>query len=607
MVLELGPITLQSPLGLLWLSLLIPLILFYLIRPKPRMKEIPSLMFFMRASGRNKLLSFFRTFVHDFMLIVQFLIILALALTASQPSINVQHDITASNTVIVIDASASMQTDEGSTRFENAVKAAKGALTTKNSVIVAEERPRLGVQDVASRDAAGFLNLLKPTESGSRIGDAIILAGELLRGKEGRVVVISDFIATEGVDPEIAKAVLKSRGLVVNFINVATDGKRNVGFVDLVVEDDITTAYIKNFNEEEATITLSVADQETQITIPGKGVEPYVFQTIPKIAELEILDNDDLPADNFAWTSSPEQDPVKVSLITNSPSVFLQNALQASPLVELTISQPPVVAKGDFDVHIIHDVDSDEVLAGTYEDILKKVEKGKTSVIVAAQDDSNRINYRGLVPFALTGIEENGFLSIETPTRFTKNIEFGKLPTYFTTSNEPGVFSVAATGNNTGIITVGTVAKGGKLVWYGILEEDSDFKYSPYYPIFWHELIKYVTDQKDIGVMNDRTGRTLLLDRPTLVRTPFKQIETNRIIFDNAGLYRLPDRTIAVNLLNERESDINPKKSIGEAADRVNLKPVREERPYAWEVPLIIAALVILFVELMYVKFRGDV
>jgi len=211
------------------------------------------------------------------------------------------------------------------------------------------------------------------------------------------------------------------------------------------------------------------------------------------------------------------------------------------------------------------------------------------------------------VPFALTGEDENGFLSIENPTRFTKNIEFGKLPRYFTTSTEPGVVAVAATGNNTGIITVGTVPKGGKLVWYGILEKDSDFKFSPYYPIFWHELIKYVTDQKDIGMMNARTGTTLLLDRPTTIRTPTGTLETNRIIFDHAGLYRLPDRTIAVNLLNEKESDINPRETVGDSVSDFDLKPVKELRPFDWEIWLIVGALIILFMEIAYVKFRGDV
>ena len=107
--------------------------------------------------------------------------------------------------------------------------------------------------------------------------------------------------------------------------------------------------------------------------------------------------------------------------------------------------------------------------------------------------------------------------------------------------------------------------------------------------------------------MNDRTGNTILLDHPVDVTTPNGKDNTNRLILDKAGLYKLPDRTIAVNLLNAQESDVNPREIVGSSADAVKLTAVREKRRVAWEYVLIIGALVILFVELFYIKIRGDV
>jgi hypothetical protein len=565
-------------------------------------------MFFMKASGRSRLMNLFRVLVHDLMMLVQFLLIFLLALMPAQPASNVQHDIAGSNTVIVIDASASMQTLEGSsTRLEDAISAAKDALTTHNSVIVAGARPRIGITDANDRDAVGYLNFLKATDESSNIGDAIVLASEVLREKEGRVVVISDFINTGGVDPEVAKAVLQARGKVVTFINVAEKGKKNIGFVDANIDDIASTVYVKNFNDEEATVTLKSGDEEKQLVVPAKGVEPFVFQTLPNVAKIEITNEDDFPADNIVYTSAPELQPVKVLLITNTPSAFLQNALKASSNVELTVTQPPIIEKGDFDVYIIDAVNAQEVLAGTYDDILKDVQRNGKAAIVNAQDDSIGIDYRGLIPFGLTGTGENGFVHIETPTRFTRNIEFGKLPKYFKTNLQPGVVPVAIVDNESAVITAATVPGGGKLIWYGVIEKGSDFKFSPYYPIFWYELIKYATDQKDITGMNFKTGTTLLLDKPVKVVTPSETLETNRIIFSKAGLYKLPDRTIAANLLNEQESDINPREKLGDAPDDVDFAPVREKRTVPWEMYLLIGALLVLFVELMYVKLRGDV
>jgi hypothetical protein len=327
MAVNIGPLFIDNPLGLAWLGLALLLILLYLIRPKPKTKELPSLMFFMKGSGKQKLLSFFRMFVYDFMLIVQFLLLLLLLLVPSMPFNFTQHDITSSNTVIVIDASASMQTlEDGRSRFKTAVSQSKKHFQGRVGVIVAQDPPYIALKDGSSLQAQNTLSSLNPSESTSRIGDSIILAGELLRGKEGRVIVISDFITTHGSDPNIAKAVLQSRGLVVDFVNVAEDNKNNVGFIDLVVDDSSTTAYIKNYNEDEATVTINVGEETKQVSIPAKGVEPFVFETLPGINEITLSPEDHFPVDNKIYTSAPEDTTIKTLLITNGQTSFLRNA-----------------------------------------------------------------------------------------------------------------------------------------------------------------------------------------------------------------------------------------------------------------------------------------
>ena len=107
--------------------------------------------------------------------------------------------------------------------------------------------------------------------------------------------------------------------------------------------------------------------------------------------------------------------------------------------------------------------------------------------------------------------------------------------------------------------------------------------------------------------MNMKTVTTLLLDHPTDVETPRGMENTNRIIFDIAGWYRLPDLTIAANLLSEKESDVNPKEFVGTTAEEIDLKPVRQLREFEWEFLLLALALAVVFFELFYIKLRGDV
>ena len=86
------------------------------------------------------------------------------------------------------------------------------------------------------------------TDTSSEIGSAILYAGDIIN--EGKVIVISDFINTEGPSPIKAKNILEGRAIVVDLIQIGTDQK-NVGFVDADIQEDSTTIFIKNYNKNE--------------------------------------------------------------------------------------------------------------------------------------------------------------------------------------------------------------------------------------------------------------------------------------------------------------------------------------------------------------------
>ncbi len=601
MALSLGPISVGNPSGLWALLALIPLIILYLIRPKPKVLPIPSLMFFLKSSGARKLTSFLKQITHDWLFLIQLLLLLGLALTFAHPYTKYQHDVTASNTVIVLDVSASSQVEEGSkTRFDLAVAQAKKVLGNKNTIILAKDVPFIALQDASAAETSKFLNSLKPRETVSKIGEAVILAGETLG--EGRVVVISDFINTGGQDPDIAKAVLQSKGLVVDFINIAGPPRSNVGIIQLDVGSDQTTVYVKNYDAVQKSVPLKIGTTQTTLTVSPKGIETYSFKTPPGATKLEISANDDFPVDNVAFLSAPAGGKAKVMLIANNASIFLKNALLASGEFDVAITEPPVIAQGDFDVIIINNVDLKQLLPGTFEDVKQKAEKGAT-VIVAVQDNSEKLDYKGLLPVKLGGRSDGGFITVEQLNRFTKNIDFGKAD-YALKAEVIGDQTVIATVNEIPAITVKQLGAG-KLVYYGI-PESSDFKYSPHFPIFWTELIKFVTEQQDVKNLNSKAGETLILNEEQKIKTPTRVLKRAALILDEQGLYELEDRIIAVNLVDEMESNINLDKKIGTRSVDYELKPVKETREYHWEIMLLTIALVLLIFEVFFVKYRGD-
>ena len=522
-------------------------------------------------------------------------------MTFSEPFTNYDHDVTASNTVIVLDVSASMQTKEdGRTRFDLAVSQAKKVVGSKNSIILAKDAPFIAVQDVSGEEAVKFLNNLQPRATETKLGEAIIAAGETL--SEGRVVVISDFINTGGQDPDVAKAVLESKGLVVDFINIAGAQKSNVGIIQLDAGNDDTTVYVKNYDGAQKNVGLSVGSTRTQLSIPAKGIETYSFKTPPGVTKIELGIQDDLAVDNVALLSAPAGGKAKVLVISNNASVFLKNALLASGELDVTVTEPPIISGGDYDVIIINNVDMRQLLPGTFEDMLKRAENGAT-VIVTVQDNSEKIDYKGLLPVKLDGRGDGGFITVEQLNRFTKNIDFGKAD-YALKANTVGEQTVIATVNDVPVITI-KQANFGKLVYFGIPEE-SEFKYSPHYPIFWTELMKYVTEQQDVRNLNLKTGETLLLNEEQMVKTPTRNIRRAALVLDEAGIYEFEDRVVAVNLVDEAESNINLDKKVGTKSTEYELKPVKEKREFHWEVWLLALAVFLLLFEVFFVKYRGD-
>ncbi|PIN74441.1 hypothetical protein COV18_07355 [Candidatus Woesearchaeota archaeon CG10_big_fil_rev_8_21_14_0_10_37_12] len=596
------PFSVGNPGGLWALLALVPLIILYLVRPKPKHMAIPSLMFFMKSTGSKRLTSFLRTLTRDWLFLIQLLCVAALALSFAGVYTSYQHDVTAAHTVLVIDVSASSQVNEGgTTRFNIAVSKAKDFLGAKNTVILAKDVPFIALKDAGQREALKFLNSLQPRETPSRIGEAIILAGETL-GSEGRVVVLSDFINTAGQLPQVAKSVVESKGLVVDFIEIGSSNKRNVGIVNLDVDPTQTVVYVKNYMNSKQNIPLVAGSHQTSLEIPPGSVESFAFATPPGVTKISLPVKDDFLIDNTAFVSAPKSGRSKILVITNNESVFLTNALRASGESEVVVQQPPIVDPDGFDVIIVSNVNSRELLPGTFEDLLVSAERGAT-VIAAIQEDSKKINYQGVLPITLSEKGHGGLVSVEQGARFTKNVDFGEVQSSWSGELIGDQAVIASVGENP-VLTLKQVGAG-KIMYYGIPEE-SEFKFSPDYPIFWTELIKFVTGQLDVRSLNFETGETLLLEKEQLVKTPSKNIRRAALVLDEVGVYEFEDRVIAVNLVNELESNVNLEVQVGAAATEYELRPVKETRTFEWDVFLLAFALAFLFLEVILLKWRGD-
>ena len=588
---------LGSTLGLLALLSLIPLILLYFIRPKPVSLKVPSLMFFLSREKSTTAENFLRYFHNDLLFIIQLLVLFFLAFSIADPSFITERDVVSNNVVFVLDVSASSQVIEsnGLSRLDIAKNKIKNFIAPRNTLVLLKSSPVLALHNVRRGELLDYLNSVKSTDDISDISSAITFAGELLPEGKGRVVVLSDFVQTKGVPFDVAKNVVEASGIHVDLVSTKLSDRKNVGFIDAVIVENNINLYIKNFNNDPVDVQLVSNGVSKELHIGSRSVEPYVFSLDSGDREIELIAEDDFKVDNRVYLSKPFADKIKVLLITNGDPKFIKAALNSIPNIDLSIGNPPIVPKGDYDIYILSDLNKGEVLPGTFDDILNKIEDGK-SVIIVPQIDLKQIDTGDLLPFNIGGISPGGLVVTDQVTEFSKDLDFGNVGRYLEVSDfNPGYVSIASVNNNS---IMGVIDKvNGKIFYYGIFDDESDFKLSPDYPVFWNSLIGFLSGRVDLNDINLKTGSIL-------------DISNKSTVLDKVGFFNLGNSRLAVNLLDAKESDINyvpAVEDIKKISSSLKLEPVRADYESKLEGFLIFLALFLVIVEIIYIKYRGEI
>ena len=576
-------------LGLFAFSVLIPFIIIYLIKPKPEKLKVPSLMFFLSKTQATTRTKFFRFLERNILFIIQLLVLLLLAFSLADPLILIRKDVVSTNIVFVLDASASSKTlEDGKTRFEISKEKIKELATTKNSLVLIKSTPVLALNDAGKSELIRYIDLAQPTDDLSDIAGGITLAGEILGERKGRIVVLSDFIHSKGISPEVSKNVLESKGIAVDIINTKISKRNNLGIINMALSDNSANIYIKNYNEKEETAKIKIGNQAQEVKIAPGSVEPIVIKLEGNGSEIKIENQDDFLVDNTVYITRPFEDKIKILLITNGDSKYVKAALSSIQDVTLTVTEPPVTPKETYDIYIVSQVKKENLLPGTFKELKEKAENGKT-VIVTAQVDTDKIDYEGLIP-EIINYTNGGSTKINHVTRFSKDMEFGDVRHYFILENEG--LSIASTQNNS-IISLYENEKG-RVVYYGILESESDFELNPNYPIFWNNLIYYSVGRAELNEINLKTGSII-------------EAGNEHFIMDKAGYFNLGSKRIAVNLLNEKESDINHEEEIKKEYIQGKLEKIESEVDYSLSLYLVVIALLLAIAEYFYIKSRGEI
>ncbi len=609
--------------GLLYAILsIIPLIIIYLLRPRPLKIKIPSLMFLFDIE-KKKRLNIFRKFLKDPLFLIQLFVLIMTSLAIGQPYFWANEEAGGGSTVLILDASASMQADG---KFERAVVEANKFLSAKNTIILAESVPVMVMKEAPSGSASDALKKLKAKATSVDISSAVLLGRRMLP-EGGRIVVLSDFISWSGDDPAIAKKLAEANGINTEFVTISgrTD---NIGIVNGWFESSGDyRIIIKNFNTGAKDVKIDVATDgksvlSSSLSLKGQSSEYFAISSLaPGTTKISLNADDALAVDNNAYVTRPGSVKLDLLYITDnekSPSFRALDTISKQPLSLTTVKKTDtknIPSLSDYSIVFISAQPSPDAVK-TLSDY---VSKGGNAVIIASPE----LKDMEMLPVELDAISNKTSLNIVQPGRITSGIDIEKtdVKKHFKARLKRGAVSMVEGGDKSVMLAYWKFGKG-LVIYSGLADPQginiydplnekiwNDFHANPAYPLFWKQMLEWISGSLDVSEYNAKTGQFIKLPATQTVKTPTDTVTTDLLLLDEVGIYELPDKYIAVNLFDERESNLagavipqaaqTPGKEIP-----YNVQTIR--KPKDLDIYLIIGAMFLVFLELAYLRWRGE-
>ncbi|WP_459193850.1 DUF7408 domain-containing protein [Halosimplex sp. J119] len=589
-----------APLGLAAALVTIPIVILYLIRPDPDEVELPTFRFVADEQRQRATTPLFERISRSLLLLVQILAVLLLAGSLAAPYVPVEERAAVEETVLVVDTSASMATtDDGQTRLARALGAADEEVTTRTSIVTTSGGGQVALRRGPPSAARETLERLEPTAAPGDLRGAVAQASSL--ADEGvRVVVLSDFAGDEWRD---AVTELRARDRSVSLRQFAGGGGDNVGIVDRRFGQSEVTLSVQNFGDETTTRTVSLGDRTREIELAAGDVGTVTFPVPAGTSEARLSPGDDFAIDDVVPIAAPEDPTVDVLVLTNDRNRYLTTALSLLEQVDLTVDNPPTTVEDEYDVIIYSNVDEDSLLPGNVEAGRTAIAEGGGVAVQAQEEMPDRLS-------DLLLIEPDGEIGSSPTIRstadtdLTADIDFQPPDEYLTGSLRSGQALVELRDGTPLLAT--DERDGGRLLYYGYIEERSSFKYNYQYPVFWKRAIFHLAGREPLDSLNRETGETVQFGAEQ-IEGPSGRLAGPTLTLRDVGVYSTDGRVRSAALLDEGESSVNvaplsERPSPGGNVTREETRTVPQRvTEYA-----AIAALLVVVLEIGYLRRRGE-
>ncbi|WP_123533923.1 vWA domain-containing protein [Halosimplex salinum] len=588
-----------APLGLAAALVVVPIVLLYLIRPDPDRVELPTFRFVVDEQRQRATTPLFERIARSLLLLIQILAVLLLAGSLAAPYVPVEERAVVEETVIVVDTSASMATtDGGETRLDRALAAADEEVTTRTSVVTTAGGGQVVVRRGPPSAAREALERLDATDAPGDLRGAVAQA-RALSNEDGRVVVLSDFAGEEWTD---AVRSLRARGLSVSLRQFDAGGDANVGFVDRRFRQSEVTLSVKNFGDEPVSRTVSLGDEAETVDLGAGDVATVTFPVPAGESEARLEPGDDFETDDAVPVVAPADPTVDVLVLTNDRNRYLTTALSLVDQVDLTVDNPPTTVESEYDVVIYSNVDADSLLPGNVETGRDAIAAGGGVAVQAQQDLPDRLGDLLLVEPGELATAPTIRRTAETD--LTDGIDFQPPDEYLTGTLRSGETLVELRDGTPLLAT--DRREGGRLMYYGYIEERSSFRYNYQYPVFWKRAVFHLAGREPLSALNHETGDAVQFDADR-VTGPSGPLDGPTVTLREAGLYTAGDHAESAALIDERESTVDVE-SLSERTGSAENVTTEETRTVPQRVTEFAAlgALLVVLVEIGYLRRRGE-
>lgn len=594
----------STPLGLLALASLVPLIVLYILQPDPRRLQVPTLEFLPNIDdegGSNPVLEKLR---RNLLLLIQIAVLVLAALALASPYVDVTRSAAADETVVVLDATASMATEDGgATRFDRAASYAADEVTGTTSVIVVGSSANVVLEDGSASEARSTVESATVTDASGSIANGIS-RGASVAGENARLVVASDFAG--GSDWEGAVEQARAQGVAVGLRQFGGGGEDNAGIVDMSFGGDSVTVEVANFGNEQKNTELSFAGQTESMSLEPGDFGSASFGVPTGGGTVELSPGDSFPTDNTAQVAG-QPGSLDVLLVTNDRNRFLVAALESMNEVNHEVVQAPVpnFDGTEYDVVVFDAVNRNRLLDRTVRNARDTVNAGGGVVFVAQEDLSSvQGTYGDLINVEAGDVVAGDGVDVVSDDELVRNIDFTPPEEYVEAELVDGRVLVESGSGDPLVATTDT--GNGRVLYYGFMREASQFHNSYQYPVFWRDALYHVSSRERLSSMNRQTGDRLSFAQERTVGTPNGEVTGTTVVMDDAGLYDA-GTVYSANLLNPTESDVSaPDINETEAAEAAQ-RSQQETVPLDLTPYVALVALLFVAAEIGVMRYRGEI